>query len=198
MPTPLIWIFALLAAVAQMISIFNWLKVGPDKLFNREWWNAREVSVTKGRFAVISILGFVSLVLSAYGFYITYAQAPVPRILQWGVADKHCNVIVDTSTLLKFKQDYDIVLACGMVDPTIDLEEDQRIIMSGPFTIRGGSQALSAASNPTFDKLMQAALPPGTMVQVGIWQKVFLIPKDRSVTEIHKLSDVPRMKGRLF
>src|SRR5208282_5863007 len=195
MPASLIWILALLAAVTQMISILNWLKVGPDKLFNREWWKTREVTITKGKFAVISLLGFISLALSAYGFYVMNKQEPVPRMLQWGAANRHCTVVVDTSPIKSMSNEYFIVMACGIVDSTIDQLEDQRILLSGPFNILGGPQAISAVSTPDFDKLVQSF---GPNASVPIWEKVFLIPKDRNTTEIHKLSEVPRINGKLF
>jgi hypothetical protein len=162
-------------------------------------------SFSKGKFALILLLGFISLGLSAYGYYATTRQPSVPRVLQWG-ADveqalppgrgkvKHCNVVVDTAPISGDKDDYYILLACGIVDPTIDQVEDTRILLSGTFNIQGGPQPISAPSNPEFDKLY-ASLPD---LNVPMWIKVFLIPKDRNVTEIHKLSDITKIKGKLF
>src|SRR5260370_2093363 len=53
--------FALLASLAQIVSILNWLQIGPHKLFNREWLKTLEVTLTKGRLAIISMLGLLSL-----------------------------------------------------------------------------------------------------------------------------------------
>ena len=191
----LTFILAGLAGLANLIAILNWLDVGPRKLFNSEWWKAREVTVSRGKLATIALLGFLSLAFSSYGFYVINRQSPIPKIIAWGVAAQHCNVLVDTTPIKIFSGDYDVVLACGVVDPTVDMLEDTRIIMSGPFGIYGGNQAISAASTPEFTKFIESL---GNNVSVSVWQKVFLIPKDRNVTEIHKLSDVPRIKGRLF
>jgi len=188
-------IFALIAGVAQVISILGWLKIGPDKIFNRAWWKVREVTVTKGKLAIISVLGLLSLGLSAYGLFLINSERPVPKMMQWGVGNKHCNVVVDTTAIKQWANDYYLVLACGVVDPTVDILEEKRIMLSGPFNIYGSPQAISAASNPDFDKFMESF---GSGIPLSFWQRVFLIPRERDVSEVHKLSDVPRIKGKLF
>jgi hypothetical protein len=154
-----------------------------------------DVNVSKGRLVLISGLALISLVLSSYGFYLTYRQIPIPTIVQWGVANKHCTVVVDTAPIKNLADNYYIALACGIIDNTIDLTEDKRIVLSGPFNIYGGAQAISAASNPEFDKFVESF---GSTTVLSFWQRVFLIPREREVSEVHKLSDVPRLKGKLY
>jgi hypothetical protein len=190
-----IFAFAVIAAIADVIAILTWLKVEPSKIFSRDRWR-REVTVTTGKVLLISALAVLSLTLSSYGFFTTYKQNPTVKILEWGTGEKRCHVVVDTSAITSMADDYNIVLACGIVDPTIDVMEDTKILFSGPFGIYGVPQSIATTvSTPDFDKNMEAL---GSHSPVQIWQKVFLLPKDKSVSDVHKLSDVARLKGKIF
>jgi hypothetical protein len=188
------FVLSILTGISAVIAILRWFEIKPGDVFKREWWDSMQVMITKRRLLMLVLLVLISLALSSYGFYIVYRLVPVPKIVQWGVSAKHCNVIVDTTPVVGSSGDYDIAMACGIIDPTIDQTEDTRIILSGPFIIHGGLQAISAASNPDFDKYVESF---GNN-QVSFWQRMFLIPKDRNTTEIHKLSDIDRIKGKLF
>ena len=192
------FLFAILAAIADLVAVFTWLKLEPSHIFEKAWWTNRPVSITRAKAFFIALLSVLSLGLSSYGYYGSYAsKIPVPRTLAWGVQSKQCFVVEDTSAIVEFAKDYFIVLACGVVDPTVDVLNDKRIILSNPFNIYGTNQQISAASTPEFDKFLEA-LPGGPDIPRSFWQKVFLLPKDREVSEIHQLSDVPKVKGKLF
>jgi hypothetical protein len=190
------YVLAILAGIADAIAILVWLKIEPKHIFKWEW-RMREINVTAGKLAMIVALAFISICLSTYGFYqtrVTETASAMPRIVGWGVGNKHCNVMVDTSLIASLADDYQIVLACGVADPTVDALEDTRIMLSGKFNISAGTQAISAPSNPDFDKYMDSL---GNMT-VGMWQRVFLVPQGAELSNIHKLSDVPRIHGKLY
>jgi hypothetical protein len=103
-------------------------------------------------------------------------------------------VIVDTSQIADRSDKYDVVLACGIIDPTVDQLEDKRIILSSPFNIAAGPQAISAPSTDEFTKFA-TTLDNGP---ISFWQRVFIVPKDLDLTKVHRLSDVPKLGGRLY
>jgi len=39
--------FAILAGVAQVAGILNWLKVEPRQVFSVNWWNMNPISISK-------------------------------------------------------------------------------------------------------------------------------------------------------
>ena len=128
-------------------------------------------------------------------YFIPPSVRAVPRTLQWGKTEKNCYVTADTSPIVQSSDKYSIVLACGIVDPTIDILEDKRIILSGPFGISGAAQAMAAAFTPEFQKYMDSF---GAGAPISLWQALFLIPKGTDLTRIHELSDVPSFGGKLF
>ena len=197
------WLFSFalvgaLGAAATVIDVLiRWLKL--PKLEGADSSQPRSInlSISKKQAVFFILLLFLSIALSSIGFYesIGKSEASVPRIVQWGVGNKHCTVVADTSPIMNLADKYSIVLACGVVDPTVDLVEDKRILLSGPFNIYGNAQAMSAGSNPEFDTYMES-FKPGS--PVSMWQKVFIVLKGTDLSKVHELSDVPRLGGKLF
>jgi hypothetical protein len=163
---------------------------------NRETGSTRRrkcFAVSKSTGVLCLSLLILSLALNCFGFYRSTTSG-APRMMVWGIANRHCNVIVDTSEIADRSDKYDVILACGVVDSTVDQLEDKRIILSSPFNIAAAPQAISAPSTDEFTNFV-ASLNIG---QISFWQKVFIVPKDLDLSKIHRLSDVPRLGGKLY
>lgn len=190
------FVLAIIAAIADVIAILSWLKVEPSSLLNPEW-TMRDIRVTGARLVMIVALPLLGIGIGAYGLYEIHGSekaTAIPRILQWGIGGKHCNVVVDTSLIANLADGYSVVLACGINDPTVDPVEDERIILSGKFGIAGQPQQISAPSNAKFDAVVDSL---GNQ-PLSMWQRVFVVPQTLNLSDIHKLSDVPRLGGKLF
>jgi hypothetical protein len=141
------FIFGVVGAAGGLATVIEvgrkWFKQ------NRETGSRRRrkcFTVSKSTGVLCLGLLIVSLALNCFGFYRS-ATSGAPRMLEWGVANQHCNVVVDTSQIADMANKYDVVLACGIVDPTVDQLEDKRIILSSPFNIAAGAQAISLRAN---------------------------------------------------
>jgi hypothetical protein len=103
--------------------------------------------------------------------------------------------------LLSFSNDYKLVVACGFQDETIDELEDDRITFSNPFTISGYPIAITSHYSPKMkdleEKIIQSNennVPTRTLV----WHKAILIPNEISMDKINRLSDVPKLRGKIL
>ena len=131
-----------------------------------------------------------------------------------GTNPDSCNGEVNGALLMRFQEKYDVALACGIADPTIDKYRDERITVSRPFTIRDQTIAITVPFNSAMAEaikkarddfmkgLTQQKPPKGTVVfgiqQMMIWNNLLLLPKGADVAGIHRLSDVPRHGGQVL
>jgi hypothetical protein len=158
-----------------------------------------QMSRSRGWFT--GLLLVVSLALSVAGFWTIYhrnEQQMAPRTIEWGVLTNTathkaagCEVQVDTSAIASLADKYYVVLVCGVTDAAVDPLQDTRIAVSAPFTISGGIQGIA-------DMFQNQELLQIAQQHANIWQKVILVPQGLDVTEIKRLSDVPKLGGKLF
>src|SRR5277367_583185 len=149
-----LFVFGVLGAAGGLATVIEvgrkWSKQNRENGSTR-----RRKYFTVSKSTAVFCLGLLilSLALNCFGFYRSTTSG-VPRMMGWGVANRHCDVVVDTSQIADRSDKYDVVLACGIVDPTIDPLEDKRIILSRSFNVAAGPQAISAPSTDEFTNLV--------------------------------------------
>jgi len=188
-------LFAALGGIAAFIELIS--KLATTKS------NSGSITISRARGWFISALLLGSLILSILGFWTIYSRNQremIPRTVQWAaLADASgkvigCQVVVDTSLIISLADKYDVVLVCGIPDPSIDELEDSRIAVGRPFNISGGLQHMADVfTNP---ELVSAVSSAGS--NLSVWQRVVVVPKGTDLSEIKRLSDVPRFGGKLY
>jgi hypothetical protein len=130
-------------------------------------------------------------------------------ILTWGAEAPNCILSLNGAALMEFAGESNVVMACGITDDRVDKFEDENITLSSPFTIHSAvidiSAPYSARMAATADRLYQEATrnlpaPPkiNVRLQIRIWNEVVIVPKGTNMSDIRKLSDVARHRGRVL
>jgi hypothetical protein len=145
----------------------------------------------------------VGIVAFLFGVLLgTQSSFPAPHIIQgWGtvIADKQCTATVDTSRLVGFKNKYHMVLICGVSDPKIDPQDDERIGVSTSFRITGQTMSIAGPLGKILE--IRKDIPPmpeGTIAQFNIWHAIALIPNAKDPATIQMVSDVPKEGGLIL
>ena len=203
-----IFIFAGISALADLIGIIR-VVMQSDNTEERKWYR-REVHLTAEKLVVLLGLGSVSLGLSAFGLYRSMTALPVITLnasiaSEWGGSRSPSSlfVTVNTSELKDLGKTHRLMFAALIVDPTMEAADDNRIIKSGTFEIRGDSMRLEMNPSEEFWKRAQTVqpLPGGKLVQVTRHKiSLYLIawPKFVSTDRLKVLSDVDRNGGKIL
>lgn len=151
-----------------------------------------ETKVHWGMVTAVGILAFM------FGVLVTvHSLGSTPNVLAgWGgdTVSKNCNANIDESRLLGLKDKYRLILICGVSDPQQDPLEDERIAISRPFTIIGQSAGIVAP----FGGMETALKTMQPNQNFGMWHTVAVIPKDLNVSEIKRVSDIPKRGGKIL
>jgi hypothetical protein len=185
----------------------------------------RKDMVHWGMVTVVGILTFMLGLLMT-----TYAAGTLPNIMQsWSgdLAAQTCSATIDTSRLVGLKNNYRVILICGLTDPTTDPLEDNRIAVSGAFHITGASVQILASIRSmleTFAKVTPPAPPnttpspnsglppnqagapntagptnpPAQIAQINMWHAIAILPSGSDPNAIKRVSDVSRQGGRMI
>lgn len=134
------------------------------------------------------------------------APAPVIQTQIKGV----CQEVADGSQLMKWSGKYKVGFVCGLDDPTRDKLDDDRISISQAFTIHPGNIQMAVRFSPLMQgeisrrwkSIGNEVIPAGSvenMVPPGLpmitWSEKVLFSKTTKVSDIHRLSDIPRHGG---
>lgn len=135
-----------------------------------------------------------SVVSCLFGIRLTVQSSSViPSVVsQCGGNIDGCNAVIQTNLLIDFSSKYRVILICGVLDPTIDVLDDDRIIISSPFNILNGGVSIVAADVRHKDKLEKYRNR-----QLQIWHVPALIPFDLSTDKIATLGDVRKLGGKI-
>lgn len=121
------------------------------------------------------------------------ATGSVPTIIgAWSASFDGCQAGLDTSRLGSFRNGYDILLMCGIIDATTDRFQDPRIAISSPFSIPPDGVAISARYKPEDAERIKALGPSQT------WFETALIPKGADMSRVKMMADVRREGGRII
>lgn len=110
----------------------------------------------------------------------------------WGTMQDGCYVVMDGSKLQSYSDKYNLFIACGITDPTTDVNQDTTITISSPFTITDNSIAIKAKFTPELLERGKSAQQPAT-----VWQQPFLFPKKGDMSRVKKLSDIREFGGKI-
>ncbi|MFZ0964119.1 MAG: hypothetical protein WAO35_24905 [Terriglobia bacterium] len=160
----------------------------------------------------ISIAIGIGLLISSTSLYFSYRPRIVektimqtvseptgPGILRaWGASNvSACAEAVNATSLIQFQEKYGVATACGIIDPTVDKFEDQRITVSALHTIVHGEIDIATPySQQMFSAVKKLNAEGVTTYQQ--WNEVLLLPKGTPTSEIRKLSDVHRYEGKIL
>ncbi|HKM83730.1 MAG TPA: hypothetical protein VJY15_22575 [Candidatus Acidoferrum sp.] len=181
------------AVIFQAFASYGWLAIVAICVL---WWyqtrkqsreTGGEYRITWGLVISVGILAFL------YGVLLSvYATGSVPNVIvSYGRADNGCQSVVDTSRLSSFKDSYNLVVACGITNPTVDQLEEKGISISSPFNIKTGGAAILTPYSPA----MAAEIKPG--IVTGLWFYAILVPKDIDLSKCSSLSELQKQGGRI-
>ncbi|HVP49337.1 MAG TPA: hypothetical protein VMT32_22245, partial [Bryobacteraceae bacterium] len=124
------------------------------------------------------------------------ATGSVPNVIgTWGTQPDGCLTGIDGSHLSNFRDKYYLVAICGVMDPAVDRLEDTRIVVSAPFNIMDSVIILARYKNQQEAEIFR---PTEQRPTVQAWHEAVLLPKDADVAKITRLSDVPRLGGKIL
>jgi hypothetical protein len=70
-----------------------------------------------------------------------------------------------------------VILICGVGDPSLDAQEDDRISVSSTFHITGTTIAITGKFGKMADVWKDVHPPAGQAIGVQVWHSVGLMPK---------------------
>jgi hypothetical protein len=118
----------------------------------------------------------------------------IPNVFaQWGAGPDSCFGVIDTSKLVSFREDYQLALACGVNDPTVDKLDDNRIVVSNLFEILPSGVSVVVPVSSTLADLEKTPAGQGG----GVWHEALLIPRGVSKDKISRLRDVLQFRGKI-
>lgn len=164
-------------------------------------WKMHKEDSTANAFsgALVFSSAFVAFLL---GVIITVkATGSLPEVVQMYSTDGTngtCSASIDTSRLEGFKDDYRVILICGVADPNIDPQEDDRISVSSTFHITGSVIGITSKFGKMSDVWKNMHPAVGQAIVALVWHSVALIPKDSDPSTIKRVSDVARQGGRFI
>lgn len=184
------------AVIFQAFAAYGWLLI--VAVCALWWYQARKQAeeehgvyrITWGLVVSFGILSFL------YGVLLTvYSTGTVPNVIaSYGRADNGCQSLIDTSRLSSFKNEYHIVVACGISNPAIDQLEETGISISAPFSISPGGVSILTLYSPAMD----AELKSKNAQQMAVWFLAILVPKDIDLSKISRLSEIQKQGGRII
>jgi hypothetical protein len=166
-------------------------------------------------------LGFAGLIVGLLGIALMYLVPNKKWIgwvalilaaalgVAWGITEIEkplagdCQQIAHGSQLMKYADKYKVGFVCGIIDPTVDKFDDNRIAVSQAFSIHPGDIRMAVHYSPLMigavggvlltkipGSVQNGALPP-----VKTWSEEVLFPKNAKPSDIHQLSDIPKQGG---
>src|SRR5260370_18605439 len=131
---------------------------------------------------------------------------PQTVLTSWGSDPRQgCSAAVDGLALQEFEDHFDVIVICGVEVASIDEFSDTAITISSAYTIRPANIPIET---PTSEAMKQFVLTklnsvprmPGAQVnaQIPIWYYAALVPKKVELSNVRRLSDIPRVGGKIF
>lgn len=203
-----------ISALSSVDFIFSIKNSGVAAVFqfvmSNGWWSIPTIAAVwlaiiwgrpmkSGAGPTWGIVGVLAVLAFLFGAMVTvYASSTAPPIVRsWGIGmsdgRRTCYIEADTSRLVNFREKFQVFMICGVNDSTVDMQEDDRIILSAPFSISGGVTRIEVRIAGKLDFIH--SLPPGN--GLTMWRNIVLLPRGTDPTRIKTLSDVPRFGGRV-
>lgn len=188
-----VWIIAT-GAILLLLSRFF-----PKLLKNRDAEPVQDRATRTSRLLPLLIVASISFALGEYSVHSNNQLPPEPLSIIFGSYSgdgQNCTASIDTSKLIDFSNSYHLILLCGITDPTVDPEEDTKISVSAPFNINGGGMNIATPLGAINGALKKPG--EGQVTRYQMWHVAALIPKDVDPSNIKRVSDVEKLKGKVI
>jgi hypothetical protein len=219
-----IFIFSGISATANFLAILE--RVGLLPGVWRE--GASEIGTAarpakRGDWTLPIILFLITLGSSVYGFYrvsqlestvafmTTIVAHQVQVITGIGTTGQVCSAEINGLGLVEYAEKYNLVVVCGIADPTADKYEDSRITVSTARTISPPFQSVDVATpysenmggavKKIRENVLKSVSEPQRSkleVTVPVWYEVAVLPKGVSPTGVTRLSDIHKYGGKVL
>jgi hypothetical protein len=219
-----IFIFSGISATANFLAILE--RVGLLRGVLRE--DASEVGTAprlakRGDWTLPIILFLITLGLSVYGFFrvgqlessvasmATIFTHQIQVITGIGTTGLVCNAEINGLGVVEYAEKYNLVVVCGISDPTADKYEDSRITVSSARTISPPFQSMDVATpysenmGEAVKKIKENVLknvsePQRSKLEVTVpvWYEVAVLPKGISPAAVTRLSDIHKYGGKVL
>ena len=147
----------------------------------------------------IAIISYAADIADRLGFINISNRGEI--IIAWGVSGNLFQMTVNTRPLLKYKDDYKLMLILEARYGNIDRMTDTHIEKSDFFTIHGEPIDIIISMASPIQHLLISPPPnakPGDQVQVRVDFDLALVPKDLASEQIKSLSDLERLGGKII
>ena len=198
---------AIIGLVQAVVAVLLWFGMDAKALGK---WIAMPAVAQHSKIILLFLLG--SVAFSSYALY-QATRAPAgpsaappalpPIIRGWGSEPPVCAAIIDAARLMSFRDKYNVAMACGFNDPTVDRFQDRRITISSAFIIRPGTIHIAAQYSDEMGKALekqkeQARKASQKFVTLSTWYEIILVPKGIDLSSIYRLSDVATHDGKVI
>lgn len=174
-------------------------------LVTQGWWLVAALSVVwiiwgfkmKPRQRTIRLETMIASIFVSFLFGVlltTYQTDSSPAVFKlWTVNEAGCLTMVDSSRLVNFSKEDEMVLICGVDDPSVDKNRDTVIAKSSRFDIMGDTDVKMFApfAGPILTHLHNG-------IGITVWHVLALVPKKIKDDKISCLDDVRKVGGRLL
>ena len=107
-------------------------------------------------------------------------------------------VIVDTSRLASFQDDYDIVIVACVQDRRTDRYNDPRVTISKPFSIHSPAPiAIEAPRSAEMNAAIAEVESADPTTAPQMWYEAALVPVGIDMIVIHSLADISKYHGQI-
>ncbi len=182
-----------LAVFIQQVVDNAWIVL---VLFAFYWWfKSKKSPEDKGKGAIwqktgagwrtvliLCAVSFLSGMLLAEGLFQPLGILAVKGV---GAPNGRCRVVVDGTRLALSAKKFNLAVACGIADITIDDMDNPNFKISNPFDIRKDDITIEVA-------------PPEWHGNFQIRVKVLLLPKNVAPEQIKTLRDVEKLGGKIL
>jgi hypothetical protein len=121
----------------------------------------------------------------------------VIAVTGWSTSNDGCQVVIDGSKIMRFKDKYILAMVCGFHSPRVDMMQDGLIAVSSPFTIGADPISIEAPFTPTMTKHLNEVVGANPPQPINVWHQAILVPKKEDITKIRKLADVRDIGGKI-
>jgi hypothetical protein len=154
-----------------------------------QWQSKKRMTVSWSLVASVAVITFL------WGFLLAVrATGHVPKVIvSWGGGDpSNCLGVLDTRRLQPYRRKFDVALACGIDDPSVDRMKDTAITISPLHTIVPGTQKILVHTSPAMAEKI------ASQKAMTVWYKAVLLPKDIYMGKITTLFEVPKNGGKII
>jgi hypothetical protein len=143
----------------------------------------------------------ISFVAFLFGITTTIQiTGSVPAVtLAWGSAPGNCSSVIDGAKMIYFKKDYQVAMACGIFNPSIDKLQDVNITLSNTFEIVPNQIPIvaeySSKTNHYLNLLDEAHQHHPFQIQV--WHLALLVPDNIVLRHMGTLAEFRKAGGKI-